>query len=696
VPQAAPFAMNRSRLIDKRHRRVSEPEIKVSDKDMNRIYSLKARALWHAPLLWLALVVGAQAQVAGPQKIKQPTAGPAPSVITQRVEKEGIAVEFSLATLPGDKEKQTGLVAGADAIATLRLTDARTGQPVAGIHPYAWFSARTAAAATDDAGCRDKIRTFMGGLLSARADIDLNGYLLVTLNHDRTITFTNPQIAFSRTKLESIVTLPGNGADWVLARNKEHLYVTLPEQSAVAVVNTVTRKLVSTIAVGEKFKPMRIALEPGGNRVWVGLDGAPFVAVIDTKTNQLLRTVGVGGGLHNIAFTPDERFAYVTNSADDTVTAVDTKTLTKVADIAVGKTPVPVAYSTASRLLYVSAINGGTIAAIDPARQQTVATIPVNRGVVALQFEPRGRFGFAVNQLDSTVSVFDSATNKIVGSVSVVKSPDQVVFTGRYAYVRGTASEKFSLIELDRIGKDKLSAVDVQAGQQAATARADEIGVANMIAPTPEGNSVVVANTPDMMMYFYVEGMMAPMGTLNNYKRRPHGLLVIDRSLAEVAPGTYSTPVKLQRGGAFDVPILINETKITHCFQADIAGSPDGDRDQPRNAVEVVAAFAGQQFKPGTAVPLRFKLTDAVTKQPLVGLADVQILVFEPPGISQQRQWAKEIKAGEYEVMQTFPHAGAYNVMVRIGSRGVGFADLPFTSVVVSDNSAAAAKPDKE
>jgi hypothetical protein len=72
----------------------------------------------------------------------------------------------------------------------------------------------------------------MAGMLSVRADIDLNSYSMLTLNHDNTVTFINPQISFSVTKLESIVALPGYGADWALSKNKDFLYLTLPHQSA--------------------------------------------------------------------------------------------------------------------------------------------------------------------------------------------------------------------------------------------------------------------------------------------------------------------------------------------------------------------------------------------------------------------------------------------------------------------------------
>ena len=82
--------------------------------------------------------------------------------------------------------------------------------------------------------------------------------------------------------------------------------------------------------------------------------------------------------------------------------------------------------------------------------------------------------------------------------------------------------------------------------------------------------------------------------------------------------------------------------------------------------------------------PLRFKLSDSATGQPLKGLADVQVLAFEPPGVWQQRQWAKDVGEGEYEVAQVFPRTGLYKVMLRVTSRGVSFADLPAASVPVT------------
>jgi hypothetical protein len=267
----------------------------------------------------------------------------------------------------------------------------------------------------------------------------------------------------------------------------------------------------------------------------------------------------------------------------------------------------------------------------------------------------------------------------------VVSGPDQVVFTKRYAYIRGTGSEKFSLIELTDFTRNKLSPVDIQGGRLAPSAQPEEIGVADMIAPTPEGNAAMIANGPDTMIYYYVEGMMAPMGTFSNYKRRPRALLLIDRSLSEVAPGVYSTPIKLPDGGHFDVPFMVDQPRLFNCFQLEVAESPDSAKSRAPNPIQIEMMFSDKVFKSGEPSPLQFKITDSITKQPIIGLKDARVLVFEPPGIWQQRQIAREVGGGLYEVTQTFPHAGIFNVMFSVASRGVAFADLPFTPVRVSD-----------
>ncbi len=598
---------------------------------------------------------------------------------TQRYEKGGLAIGFSLAPVGG----AGGATAGAEAIVTLKVSDARTGAPLSGMRPRAWFSERRSEMVANETECIDKIRAFAGGGLTARADIDLNSYLLLTLNHDKTISFINPLVALNSTKMESIVLLPGVGADWLLSRDKKFIYVSIPDQGAVVVIDSVTRELIHTISLGEASKPTRLALQPDGRLLWVGLDSSPRVAAIDTETGALADTVDTGNGLHNIVVTGDNRYVYVTNSSDDTITAIDIKTLKKVSTIKVGKTPAALAYSDLSRMIHVAALNGDSISVIDPASQKIVATTQVKPGIVALSFEPQGRYIFAINQIESSVSVIDAATNRITAVASVVKEPDQIAFTQRYAYIRGIGSEKFSLMDLDEIRQGKLNPLDIQAGRLIPSMESAQIGVAPMIVATPEGNSVLIANAPDRMMYFYQEGMMAPMGTFSNYKRMPRGLMILDRSLSETAPGVYTVPVKLTRGGRFDVPVLIDKPRMINCFQITVAEIPNGKTALTGRSIAVEPLFEADQLKAGSLNTLKFRIIDSVTRTPVPGLRDVQILVFKPPGVWQRRQVLAAMGDGIYGADQAFPDAGIFDVLLSVPSRGTRFVDLPLTRVTV-------------
>ena len=629
------------------------------------IHTLVAAAMRNIPgvLLMTASVVADAAEIQPPPDV-------------QRFEQNGLAIELTVVPLNGSPEIGRGLTAGQPATVKVALMDAKSGSPVVGIRPKGWMTGRRSEMAADEVTCFEKIRRLAGRRLGARAEIDLNRYVIVTMNHDKTVSVIDPQLEFSATKLESLVTLPGIGADWVLSPDQNHLYVTIPDKDVVAVIETRTRKLIETIAIGEGSRPGRILWQPESRRLWVGLDGTGQVAVLDGENPRLLTSMAVGQGLHTLAAVPDGRFMYVTNSHSDTVSVIDTQIMAPVASVPVGKTPVTLTYSSAARRMYAGGVNGGEAVAIDPSTQRIVARIPMAQGVVALAAEPKGRFIFAVNQVASSLSIIDTATNTVTAATNVVKDPDQIVFTQRYAYVRGIESEKFTLIDLGEARNGKLVPLDVQAGRQAPSAAPQELGVAPMIVPTPEGNAVMIANAPDATLHYYQEGMMAPTGTFSNYRRMPRGILVLDRSLKEVAPGVYQATVTLPHSGRFDVPVLLDQPRVSHCFQVAVQESAVSPTADPRpRPVRIQVRFGSDPVSAHVSAALWFDLLDADTQEPITGLHDVQVLLFEPPGTWQQRRWAKEERAGRYVITQAFPHAGAYRVLVQSSSRHVRFSD---------------------
>jgi YVTN family beta-propeller protein len=578
----------------------------------------------------------------------------------------------------------------------LKLSISQNDKAVAGLHPKAWLSLRRSEQVASETSCEAKVRSFASGQLATRADVDLNSYFLLTLNQDKTVAFINPQVA-SSSKLDGIVPLPGQGLDWLLTKDGKWLYVTMPDAAAVALIDTANHSLVTTISTGAGSKPTRIALAPDERSVWVGLDGLPTVAVIERGENPKVKYVRVDEGLHQISFTPDSKFAVVTNTSANNVSVIDTAKLIKLGDAKVGNTPLKAAWVDKAERFYVASVNDNFMSVVDPVKHVVDGQVEVGHGIVDVAADPQGRYIWVVNQLDAKAFIIDSATNKKIAFANTTAEPDQIVFTLDYAYFRGLGSEKFALVNRKQLDKlpaqsnekpgsklTELSATQIQAGEKPPAALPGSVGVAAMIVPVPDRNGVMVASAPNKTIYYYVEGMMVAMGTLDNYRRIPRALMILDRSLRETAPGVFEAPVNIEKSGNYDVAVMLDQPRIIHCFTAKFDGKATKTTQKKQSKVKLELLPLKVQPIANVETLLSFKLQDAASGMPISGIQDARLLAFEPPGLWQKREWLQEASEGVYQALVTFPHTGGFKLLVEAQSKGLTFTDQPLSAINIT------------
>lgn len=137
-------------------------------------------------------------------------------------------------------------------------------------------------------------------------------------------------------------------------------------------------------------------------------------------------------------------FAYVTNSADDTVSVIDTSTNLVVATVPVGHSPFGVAVHPGGAVVYVTNNGGNSISVIDATRNTVTATLAAGVYMAGLGVNPAGTRLYAAGSQDGvgTLFVFDTASNHLVTSVPVGVGPLGVAVdsSGAYVYVTDTAS----------------------------------------------------------------------------------------------------------------------------------------------------------------------------------------------------------------------------------------------------------------
>jgi len=582
---------------------------------------------------------------------------------TQKLVEQGIAIEYSAESqTPNAKPK-----AGEDVNIKFKVTDTTTGTPVKGLNLSAWLSL---GAAADDAQCRQKIQSYLTGSMRARPEVDLNSYYILALNKSPDISVIDPLLGFGGSKLLTLVMMKSPGEDWVLTADREKLFVTLPLVNQVAVIDTRSWKVTSYVDAG--IKPTSIALQPDQKYVWVGNDGDGAVTVIDVGTRKVAAQIATGAGRHEIIITGDNRFAFISNRESGTVSVIDVAKLAKIKDVKVGPNPVSLALSELSKSVY--AVTDDSVVVINT-EGEVLARIKSKPGARLVRFAPGGRYGFLVNTAESTVNIFDTASNRVLHEVKVGKAPDQVTFSDTFVFIRSLKTESVALIRLATIGTE----IDITEfpGGQGIPAEGSAPVHAGSIVPAPEGNAVIVANPVDRVLYYYSEGMAAPMGNFQNYRREPMAVQIVDRSLRETTPGVYSTTVKLPHSGRYDVAFLTDSPRIAHCFETTAEVNPRLKEDE-RVALRLEHEIKERELPVGQSFPLRFKLIDTRTNKGKDDIKDVRVLTFLSPGTWQRRDIAKSLGNGEYEVDVNVPQTGSYMVFVESASLGVRYQDLPY------------------
>jgi YVTN family beta-propeller protein len=637
-------------------------------------------------LLLAAVAVKAQQPAPGTTPKLEPanSLSKLPTTRAQKIVQQGIAIEF---TVDPSAKNGTKVTAGEDTNIKFKVTDTTTGTPIKGLNLSAWLSLREEEKAPDAAQCHEKIQSYLTGSLRARPDVDLNSYYILALNKSADISVIDPLLGFGGSKLLTLVMMKSPGEDWVLTNDREKLFVTLPLINQVAVIDTPSWKVTSYIDTG--VKPTSITLQPDQKYLWVSNDddkgASGGVTVIDTGMLKVAAQISTGAGRHDIVVSSDNRFAFVSNRESATVSIVDVGKLEKVSDVKVGPGPVSLALSELSKAIYAVSETDGSVAVID-AKGQLLTRMKTKPGSRLIRFAPGGRYGFVLNANESTVTIFDAATNHILHEVKVGKAPDQIVFSDTFAFIRSLETESVAMVRLASIGTE-VDITDFPGGQGIPAAASTPIR-ADSIVLAPEGNAVVLANPVDKVLYYYQEGMAAPMGDFQNYRREPLAVLIVDRSLRETTPGVYSTTVKLPASGNYDVAFLTDSPRVAYCFETTADRNPLL-KEERSVALRLEPQIKEMNLAVGQNFRLRFKLIETSTNKDKDNLEDVRVLTFLAPGTWQRRDLAKSMGHGIYEINLNVPEAGVYMVFVESASMGVRYKDLPHLTLEAMEQKSA-------
>src|ERR1700737_2081254 len=162
------------------------------------------------------------------------------------------------------------------------------------------------------------------------------------------------------------------------------------------------------------------------------------VLLIDPENRRELAKISVGINGHEVAISPDSRFAYVpiygnsgvgkpgTDGATIDIIDLQQRKLAATMDLGKPLRPHLPAFGP-DGLLYVSAELANAVDVIDPASRKVVAEVPTGQPEShMLVLSKDGRRGYTSNVHAGTVSVMDIANRKLITTIPVAKTVQRI------------------------------------------------------------------------------------------------------------------------------------------------------------------------------------------------------------------------------------------------------------------------------
>ena len=577
----------------------------------------------------------------------------------RKIEQDGLAISFSVGKAKSSNPPAP-LKQGDAVEFRFAITDTANGKPIASGRPAAWMDMVRAGEVRSPDLCTKKLSTFLSGGLESAADIDLNAFYVVTLNADASLSVVDPLFGYGGSKLLAMVPLSAPGRDWVLGSGESDLFVSIPTKDEVAWIDT--RTWTAKMSIKIKSAPGRLAIQPDGHYLWVLTPSG--VAVVTAENGKTAAWIATGKSPSDIAFGQDGRFAFVSNAEAGTVSVIDTRTLKKMRDVPAGVSPVSIAFSNKAGMVYVTDSADGFVTVIDTMRHSVVAKIKTASGASRIRFARDGRWGFVTNPDRKEVYILDSASNQLMHTVDTKPAPDQVTFTDNLAYIRHRGSDQVLMVHLDAIGRRgaPVSVVDFPGGKNPPGAGAESTPADGMV-QVPGEVAMLVANPRDKAVYYYKEGMAAPMGEFSNYGHQPLAVLVVDRRLRErVKPGVYETEAILGNPGLYDVVFLLDSPRLIHCFPVTVAENPEVEMNRPYR-IEFLNTH--RTVKIGEKFRVTFRLAKDGGAKLALGVPDLGVFMYLAPGIWSVRDRPQPTdQPGIYSVELAVPKTGVYYLHV--------------------------------
>lgn len=216
--------------------------------------------------------------------------------------------------------------------------------------------------------------------------------------------------------------------------DREHVVCTAERDSALLVVNIASGQVERVFHTGARGSHM-LALAQDHRRLYCSNLFSGSVSAFDFATGERLAIIPTGKECEGVGVSPDGRWVWAGNRAEDTISIIDTDSLKVVKRITSPGFPYRVQFTADGRHALIPHAMSSALMVCDVARQDTVRSIPLalanvpDPATTGVFPHPSGRWAFVTVRNDDAMLVLDLESGATLARVAVQSSPDGVCWS---------------------------------------------------------------------------------------------------------------------------------------------------------------------------------------------------------------------------------------------------------------------------
>ncbi len=584
-----------------------------------------------------------------------------PLYLDRTIEREGISMRVRMEAIEDSAPSKPQ--AGQSVRLWLEGKRISDGQVLSNWRIGAWLDRETDTMSGAVPVCGQRVARYLSGNLIERPLLDLTGYYVLSLDAESSVSVLDPSVSFSgRSSLYSAIKLDGRGFDWIKTSDDMRLFVALPNENKLAIADLQTLSVLNHLIL--PGQPTRLALQPDERLLWVGLTGTnpqeSAVEIIDTINNNSVAHIPLPSGYHEITFSNDGHYAFISNRQSKSVTIVNAITLKVVREVDLSFEPLGLVFVDQQSLLWVVNAKAGRIHRFDAKGNPIDNLVLKEPGLGPIKMTPDERYALVVNPSQHWIHVLDVETGKEKHRITLSGQPYDILLSEKYAYIRTLQSEQIGLLSLSSFDSEQPIVKLVPTGASTLSETQD-LPRASSMSLTLDRSGAFFATPSERTLYHYMEGMNAPNSGLKTFGHTPMSLMVIQRGLREVKPGQYSAVIRLPSAGRMVLALASEAPVLRECLGLKIDATVSTDSD---DAIAVEWLSDSVQ-KRSTDLPVDFRVkVKGQAEDRVLPVSQLRLRIVPAQG-GTATVWPMQAdpkKPGEWFVSVKLTQSGGYYV----------------------------------